>query len=185
MAQPTLFTLGFALLLTAVAALCDLRTGLIPNRLVLIGGAIGLGLAWLAAAARGGWTALPSAVGLSALGLVLCALVPLLLYRTGGIGGGDVKLLAVVGAVLGPQLGLEAELYAFALTIVYAPARLIWEGKLLSSMKLVGQLAVSPLLPKAKRKPAIEPTALTSFRFGPAIFIGTLLVAVVRTTGLS
>jgi prepilin peptidase CpaA len=122
---------------------------------------------------------------LSLLGAALVGAVPLLLYRAGGIGGGDVKLLAAVGGVLGPYVGLEAELYAFALTVLYAPARLLWEGKLLASLRTMGRLAITPLLPRSARKPEPPAEQLTSFRFGPAIFLGVLLTAAVRLSMLT
>jgi prepilin peptidase CpaA len=185
MSQPALYLLCFVVLLTAVAAFQDLRTGLISNRIVLIGAAVGLTLSWVSAAYGGGGAGLLTAVGLSLLGAALVGAVPLLLYRAGGIGGGDVKLLAAVGGVLGPYVGLEAELYAFSLTVLYAPARLIWEGKLLSSMRTIGRMVVVPFTPRRSRKPEAQPVELTSFRFGPAIFLGVLLAAAVRLSSLT
>src|SRR4051812_4776591 len=40
-------------------------------------------------------------------GAFACLLVPALLYRQGAIGGGDLKLLAALGALLQTQLGVE------------------------------------------------------------------------------
>jgi hypothetical protein len=60
--------------------------------------------------------------------------------------------------------GREAELYAFSLTLLSAQARLISEGKLLTSMGMIGQLAFAPLIPRRLRKPRVELTELTSFR---------------------
>lgn len=185
MSQSAVYSLGFVVILTAVAAVQDLRTGLIPNRVVLAGAIVGLLVSWSSAAVSGGVSGLLGAIGLSLLGLALVGAVPMLLYRAGGIGGGDVKLLATVGAVLGPYMGLETELYAFSLTLLYAPARLIWEGKLLASMRTMGQLAVAPLIPRRLRKPRVAAAELTSFRFGPAIFLGTVLVVVLRLSSLT
>jgi prepilin peptidase CpaA len=89
----------FAAAAVALAAcLTDLRSRRIPNVLTLSGAAAGLlfhlivggpaGLGWAAA----GW----------AVGLVL--FLPFFVLR--GIGGGDVKLLAALGAWLGPSLTL-------------------------------------------------------------------------------
>jgi prepilin peptidase CpaA len=185
MSQPALYLLCFVVLLTAVAAFQDLRTGLISNRIVLFGATVGLTLSWASAAYGSGGAGLLSALGLSLLGAALVGAVPLLLYRAGGIGGGDVKLLAAVGGVLGPYVGLEAELYAFSLTVLYAPARLLWEGKLLASMRTIGLMVIVPLTPSRSRKPEVRPVELTSFRFGPAIFLGVLLTAAVRLSSLT
>lgn len=179
MTQLAFYPLWFTVLLTCLAGIWDLRTGIIPNRLLLFGGCSGLVLR-LGVAAESG-DAL-RALALTVVGMALVSLVPLLLYRAGGIGGGDVKLLAVVGALLGPYLGLEVELYAFAATVLYAPARLIWEGKLVSSMRSVGQLVATPF---AKRPQPTAACELTSFRFGPAIFAGALIAAGLRVGGLA
>jgi prepilin peptidase CpaA len=181
MTQLAFYPLWFTVLLTCLAAIWDLRTGLIPNRLVLFGALLGLALRLGVAASSGGFL---GALALTAVGMALVSLVPLLLYRAGGIGGGDVKLLAVIGAVLGPFVGLEVELYAFAACLLYAPARLIWEGKLLHSMRSIGQLAVTAFVPRARRPQPIAASELTSFRFGPAIFAGALLAAGLRVGGL-
>jgi prepilin peptidase CpaA len=112
-----------------------------------------------------------------AAGVLLVSLVPCLLYRAGGIGGGDLKLLALLGASLGPYLGLEAELYAFVVALIYAPARLIWEGRLGQQLRTLGRMAVRPLLPAARRPAPVAVEELTALRFAPAIFMGTLTAA--------
>lgn len=168
-----------AVVLTAAAAIWDLRTGLIPNRLVAIGAAAIVLASVLAALPQGGGAVARACLSM-AIGTLLVSLVPLLLYRLDGIGGGDVKLLAVVGAALGPYLGIEAELYAFGCVVLYAPGRLLWEGKLQQSLRTTGRLLLRPFTP-ASRRP--EPTAvseLTAFRFGPAIFVGTSAVVWLR-----
>jgi len=165
--------------LTAAAAICDLRTGLIPNRLVAWGAGATL-LLTLALAYPHGTFAMVRALTSLALGLVMVSLIPVLLYRMDGLGGGDVKLLAVVGAALGPYAGLEAEMYAFACALLYAPMRLLWEGKLRQSLRTAARVFLRPLLPRSRQ--LHEPTAetMTAFRFGPAIFLGTLTSVVLR-----
>lgn len=114
--------------------------------------------------------------GSSLLGAIACSVVPAVLYRQDAIGGGDVKLLAGIGALLQPRLGLEAEMYSFFAAGLIAPAFLAYEGKLFRTIKNTFLLAVNPLLPKKKRRP-VEPALLTWFRFGPAILIGTGVTA--------
>lgn len=114
--------------------------------------------------------------GFSVAGALTCALVPLLLWRAGAMGGGDVKLLAAIGAVVRPMVGIEAEFYAFAAAAILAPARLAWEGKLLRTLGNSMALAVNPLLPKGKRR-EVPKEAMTWFRFGPAIAVGTAIAA--------
>ena len=177
--EPVFWPLLLAVVLTGVAAIWDLRTGLIPNRLVAAGAAATIVLTLAVAAPRG----LPGVGGalVSMLaGLVIVSIIPLLLYRFDGIGGGDVKLLAVVGAALGPYMGIEAELYAFTFVVLYAPARLLYEGRLIRTLRTSGLLLVRPLVPQHRRPQPARPEELTAFRFGPAIFVGTLAVVAMR-----
>ena len=148
--------------------------GEIPNWLTL--GALALApLAYFAwGAAHGGVRVGAEQLGLSLLGAVVCGLVPLLLYRYDMGGGGDVKLLAAIGALCRPMIGIEAEFYAFAAAALFAPAWLAWEGRLFRTLANSMWLAINPLLPKAKRH-EIKREALTWFRLGPAIFAGTLV----------
>lgn len=84
------------LLLLAVvifAAITDIRSRRIPNYLTLAGVLLGLGVnAWL-----GSWSGL--VYGLKGMGLALLIYFPLFALR--GMGAGDVKLMAAVGAVSG------------------------------------------------------------------------------------
>lgn len=177
--QPVFWPLLLAVLLTGAAAIWDLRTGLIPNRLVGAG-AIATILLSLAIAAPRGLLGVGGALVSMLAGLVLVSIVPMLLYRMDGIGGGDVKLLAVVGAALGPYMGIEAELYAFMFVVLYAPARLLYEGKLIRTLRTSGLLLVRPLVPRHRRPEPARIEEMTAFRFGPAIFAGTLAVMVAR-----
>jgi len=99
---------GAVALYTAAAAVSDFRTRRVPNWLTLPA-ALG-GLAFHTFAPQG-WGLTTSLAGL-AVGFALL-LIPFLL---GGGGMGDVKLLAALGAWLGPRLMLAA----FAVSMVLA-----------------------------------------------------------------
>lgn len=168
-----------AAVVTLVAAAVDLRRGQIPNWLTL-----GPLAAAVAAHAAAGWTSggargAAEAAGFSVLGAVACGAVPLLLWRMGGIGGGDVKLLVALGAILRASVGMEAELYAFVAAALFAPAKMAYEGKLLRVLGNTLALAVNPFLPAARRR-ALSPEMMTEQRFGPAIFAGTCAAAIVQ-----
>ncbi|MEY4581102.1 MAG: hypothetical protein RL701_5805 [Pseudomonadota bacterium] len=160
---------GFA----AAAAIYDFRTGLIPNRLVSAGLATVLTVQLGFAAAMGGSRGFGAAFMVSAFGLLICALIPLALYMCRGLGGGDVKLLALCGAGLGPVLGLEAELYAFGLGSLYALGRAAYDGTIFSALRGSAALLTNPLLPKRLQQ-AVAPSALQPLRFGPAIAVGVV-----------
>jgi prepilin peptidase CpaA len=169
-------------LITAVAAVIDFRTGHIPNPLVasglvagsvlhVLGGALELPSAEASGLLFAAWAALEVLVG-----LVLCAIVPLTLFRIDAMGGGDVKLFAVIGATVGPSLGLEIQLLAFVLLAVYALARLAYEGQLARLLGNTAALVVNPFLGAPRRRQALD-AQLSSLRFGPAIFLATLATA--------
>ncbi len=119
------------------------------------------------------------AAGFSVAGALVCAIVPLIMWRGGAMGGGDLKLLAAIGAICRPLVGIEAEFWAFAAAAILIPAQLAWQGKLFRVLGNSLAIAVNPLLPKSKRK-EIAREDLTWARFGPAIALGTLLATLLH-----
>jgi prepilin peptidase CpaA len=123
----------------------------------------------------------------SLAGAVLVGLVPYLLFtfsRGRGIGGGDVKLFAALGAWLGPSLGVEVQFLAFACLLFWAFGLLAWRGRLLAVLGSTLRLAFGWALPKRwRRAPAAE--TLTSLRMGPAIAAGTVGVSCLELLGSS
>lgn len=164
---------------TAVAAGYDLKTGHIPNWITLGPLAVAPVAHFAFGFAGGGVRLGLESAGFSVLGAITCALLPLFLYRSNAIGGGDVKLLAAVGAICRSLLGIEAEFYAFIAAALFAPARLAWEGKLLKTLGNTFALVANPFLPKAKRR-EIPNEAMTSLRFGPAICAGVLVATILH-----
>ena len=81
--------------LVVAAGVYDLRTRKIPNWLNLSGIVLGLGLNTLFAHGPG--------VSLAVCGLLFSLAVYVPLYLMRGMGAGDVKLMAAVGALAGPQ----------------------------------------------------------------------------------
>ncbi len=127
---------AFAVLLAllAVASITDIRAHRIPNTITYSGMLIalagnGVGDLWLVAGGSGAealeWL---GHVGLvpSLLGLLVCGLVMLVCYVFLHVGGGDVKLLAMMGAFLGPEKGIEAMLWTFVLGACAAIIILVW-----------------------------------------------------------
>jgi prepilin peptidase CpaA len=96
---------GVLIALLAAAAAWDAKTGRIPNWLVY-GGAL------YALAYNSFFPLYPKDIGavfaLEGLGVGLAALLPLYLLRA--MGAGDVKLMAMVGAFLGPRMTVAAVL---------------------------------------------------------------------------
>jgi prepilin peptidase CpaA len=151
----------------ALAAIIDLWKGTIPNALtypVLVAAPL-LHFA-LAVSRQQPLLVALSAAGLSLAGLALCSAVPLFMWWKGAIGGGDVKLFAAIGALLGPSLGFEAELYVFVLAALIAPAKLAYDGALWRSLRNVGALLLNMVRKKQARR-AVEPALVSWFRLGP------------------
>ena len=105
------------MLVLAVATFTDLRNGLVPNLLVLPFLLAGLVLSpwrldWNGNSHSAGWHGLGQfgwhGLGQSFAGLGLGLLIYGFLFWLGGMGGGDVKLCAALGAWLGPVQTLWA-----------------------------------------------------------------------------
>jgi len=105
------------------AAVVDVRSRRIPNWLsltVIITGIL------QAALIKGGVTP-----GRSLLGMLVGFVVPFALYAVGALGAGDVKLLAGVGAWVGPWPVVLIILVAAIIGGVFAVGQSLWQGRLL------------------------------------------------------
>lgn len=172
-------SLAFATLLAATAAWFDWRTGHIPNRVTLLGLAAAILGHFVHGTMIGGVGVGVEHAAFAVGGALFCGLVPLFMHWKGAMGGGDVKLFAALGAALHPLAGLEAETYAFVAAMLLAPAKLVWEGKLLRTLASTLTLVVNPLRKKAARK-AVPEEMVTWFRLGPAVFLGTVTTFVIH-----
>jgi prepilin peptidase CpaA len=73
----------------------------------------------------------------SLFGLLACGFVLLVCYVLFKVGGGDVKLMAMLGAFLGPQRGTEALLWTFVLGGCLGLIVLIWR---VGPLRLAGRV---------------------------------------------
>jgi prepilin peptidase CpaA len=115
------------LVLLAVASVTDVREHKIYNWTTYPGILLGLGLNF----GLGGWHGLQDA----AAGFALCGFLMVVCFVLFNIGGGDVKLVAMMGAFLGVRDGIEAMLWTFILGSVMGLAILIWKLGLLHILK--------------------------------------------------
>lgn len=123
--------------LLIIASYTDITQGKIFNTVVypgiVMGPVAGLTVWMLDLESRMGAERYQAIVGFvdvktSGYGLIACGGVMVICYAffAGQIGGGDVKLIAMLGSLLGPYLGLEAMLWTFVLGGVMAVVQLIW-----------------------------------------------------------
>jgi prepilin peptidase CpaA len=166
-------------LLVAAAAVSDLRTGLIPNRLVVAGFVAGLiGNVAVGFAMRGGAGVFGGLLQ-SLLGALACAPVPLFLFLVRGLAGGDVKLFIALGSLVGPIVGVQAQLYAFVVGALYVFGMLAYEGVLWRTVGSSVAQVTTAILPKRMRRASSAETQRT-IRFAPAICLGTAIALFAR-----
>src|SRR6188768_1300094 len=96
-----------AVLLTAIAAVYDLRTGHIPNWLTFGSLLAAVFAQAIVGAIDGGGAGLGNSVADAVLGIIVCSAVPAIVFFRGGMGGGDVKLFAALGALCAARDGLR------------------------------------------------------------------------------
>ena len=147
----------------AAAVVIDVRTRRIPNWLTGSIAGAGFGLAF------GGGVVTPTQ---AALGLLTGLLLMMPGHLIGATGAGDVKLLAAVGSMLGPDLTFRAFLYSAVAGGVFAVAVATRRGILAATLQDAGRLVTSP----ADARQVIEsPARPNRFAYGPAIAAGTLI----------
>jgi prepilin peptidase CpaA len=151
------------------ATVIDLRTRRIPNELTAA--LTGVGVA-LAITGVSGLTVWGSMAGF-AVGLAL--MMPG--HMLGATGAGDVKLMAAVGAVVGPSTVVTAFLLTAiaggVLAVVVAKRR----GRLKATIAQTGKLIATTAEAQAQMRSA---PSTHRFAYGPAIAIGSVLATFVR-----
>jgi prepilin peptidase CpaA len=155
-----------ALLLPAAAI--DITRHRIPNLLTypaILGG--------LALALAGGGAA---ALGNHLLGLLLAAFPLYLMFLGGSLGGGDVKLMAAVGAITGFPVAVNALIASILVGGLCAALILIWQGRLLGLARY-SWATVWHRVGLAQEPPEPLPRHKDAFPFAVAIAIGSCLVA--------
>lgn len=163
---------GIVMLLLVVAAVFDYRTRRIPNWLVFSGAIYGLVLNTLVPPMPHGNFLFPL------LGLALGLLLFLPLYALQAMGAGDVKLLAMVGAFLGPGDTFYAALATMIVGGVLAILFVLVKGKVqLMFRNVATALNFSFMSVAVGQTPNLHIAPKTSagkMPYGVAIAIGTI-----------
>jgi prepilin peptidase CpaA len=176
---------GTAVLLLAGAS-ADVHRRRIPNVLTFGGAAIGL---VANVAIHGGQGAI-----LSVSGWLLGAILLLVPFAMGGIGGGDVKLLAAAGAWGGPEYVFTMALLSAVIGGIIAIVLLIASGRLSETWRpaWLGALSwlaasIATVYPQASAwgfdsaAPMATPAGgRLRFPYGPALALGGIAALVIR-----
>jgi len=162
------YLLFLALTLALVGAIIDIQQHRIPNWLTYPGMVLGFGLRTVLF----GWKGLLGGVG----GWLLGGAIMFLFYVVRAMGAGDVKLMAAIGALVGPSelttVLLATGIFGGLLAIAYA----IYRGRMVSTLKNVGAVLRFHAWAGAQAHPELNldnPSALR-MPYGLAIALGTL-----------
>lgn len=161
------FEVAIQVLLFAVllgAATTDIVSRKVPHWLTLPAIVFGLTLAF----AAGDWPQLRE----SLTGLGIATGVFGLAYLVGGVGGGDLKLVAAVGALKGAPFIVHAIFWSATVGMIMATALLIWRGRLGAGLRRAVVYALS-LRPPAEL--AEDDPVRARLPYGVAIAFGTLV----------
>ncbi|HEX4348060.1 MAG TPA: A24 family peptidase [Vicinamibacterales bacterium] len=150
----------------AVAAVIDLRTRRIPNALSGAVAATGLTLAAIHAG--------PINVSPAIEGMLVGFLLMMPGYLFGGMGGGDVKLFAALGTLLGPGMIALAFLYTAVAGGVLALSIAMMRRTL---TRTLAQAATFVSTGGANVVDIARPTNNNRFAYAPAIAIGAIVAA--------
>lgn len=160
-----------AVLVALVGAVTDVRSARLPNRLTYTAVIAGLVLR----AAMMGWTGLKSGlIGIAIAGGLFCVL-----YVMGAMGGGDMKMMAAVGAWVGRTHVLTV-LVAIALAGgVLALVSIVFNKNLIQTVRNAVRLLIFRFTAGLEPHPEMNVQAPGSRRvpFGVAIAMGTLFCA--------
>ncbi len=110
---------GILLGLLLIATVTDVTRHKIYNWTTYPGMLLGLGVGALTGGVAGFTESLS--------GLLVCGFVMLVCLVLFQVGGGDVKLMAMMGSLLGWQAGIEAMLWTFIIGALMAVAYLVWQ----------------------------------------------------------
>ena len=166
--MPTISNPAFAAVALGVVAatIVDIRTRRIPNALTATMAGVGIGLA--ASGVSG------ISLGAAAAGMLVGFALMMPGHLLGATGAGDVKLMAAVGAIVGPGLTVTAFLFTAiaggVLAIVVAARR----RRLAATIAGTGRLIAAPTDAPRELRTA---KPVSRFAYGPAIAVGSVLAA--------
>ena len=168
--------LGVMTVVLVIAAITDVRTGKVYNRLTLSAMVLGLVLSGVRGAMTDGGAGALGMAGASAFAAGVALLgFGVLVLATGGLGFGDVKLMGAVGAISASwQCVLSTTVYAFVVALLLGLAVMIRHG----IVKRTAQRLLSVLLTRASRAEIDLPDDSPKVPFAVAVLVGGVLAGV-------
>ena len=158
---------GVLLIGLIAAGVTDVRSSRVPNVITFSLALVGLGFHTLSESGNG---LLFSAEG---VGLGFTLLIGFYVY--GGMGAGDVKLLAAVGAIVGPLNVFMGFLFASLLGGLYAVAIMCWHLGLAQTAERIKVILLSMVFMKVNVAASLEQTTLPKLRYALVLGLGTLI----------
>lgn len=168
--MPTISNPAFAALAAGVlvATVVDIRTRRIPNEVTATMTGIGVGLAMTGVSGV--------SMGASLAGFALGLLLMMPGHALGATGAGDVKLMAAVGAIVGPGLVVRAFLFTAIAGGVLAIVVALRRRQLAATVARTRRLLEAPADAKQEIRSA---SASSRFAYGPAIAAGSVLAGLI------
>jgi prepilin peptidase CpaA len=150
-----------------IATVVDIRTRRIPNDLTATMAGIGVGLAATGISGMPLWA--------SMLGFVLGLALMMPGHLLGATGAGDVKLMAAIGAIVGPAVVVSAFLFTAIAGGVLALIVATRRKRLAATFAGAGRLMAGSDVQQEIR----AATPASRFAYGPAIAVGSILAMLV------
>ena len=166
-----IWSMGSTIVLLGAASYTDIRWRRIPNVLTFPAIALGLVLHLI----TGGWEGLL----LSISGTLLAPCVLHLMHGGKGLGMGDIKLAAALGALLGPSLGTLAMLLSMVSGGFLAIAWILKEWGFFGQLTSFKNQPPKPIDSRGQDEKALKDVTKMTIPYGVAIALGTLLTLVV------
>jgi prepilin peptidase CpaA len=163
------YLLGGAITCVVVAAVIDVLTQKIPNWFTLPSALLGVILNFHLYGAKG--------LSSSLIGLITGFLLLFFVYRLGGMGAGDVKLLCAAGAFLGPKLVFYSFIWMALVGGVLALILVVYKKAFSQTLRNLKMLVLGWILrtPSKETNLTIKNQALIKLPYGVAIAMGVIL----------
>jgi len=164
-------------IVVVVSVLSDILFRKIPNTITLGGLIVGLILHTVVGIFDGGALGALRGFGIALGGAFACGFIPFIAWKKGEMGGGDVKLFAALGAIMGPLMGFDVQAITFGISfLILFPYRLVRYGVLKAAIANIG-IGLANIFRRGAEKQAY----LTGPKMRPVILAPSIALAFIVT----